>query len=147
MARRVRDSNLDTRQARSRLAVRAKPYWRMIDRGLHLGYRRLQGKPGTWVARVYEGRQQYAVERISTADDLADADGVVVLNFSQAQNKARERMVQRVGGVAGPLTVRAAVDFYLQARDHAGRDTANARGRAEVHIYPKLGDMLAGKLT
>jgi integrase len=151
MARQVRDSSLDTRQARSRLAARAKPYFRMIDRGLHLGYRRLRGKPGTWVVRHYAGNQTYAVERIGTADDFADANGGTVLSFSQAQSKARERLVQRAhetaGGTTAAMTVRATVEFYLQARDHAARDTSNSRGRAEVHIYPKLGDVPVNKLT
>ena len=44
MARKVRDNALDTREARSKLKPQGKPYWRTIERGLHLGYRRLKGK-------------------------------------------------------------------------------------------------------
>jgi hypothetical protein len=40
MARKVKDKALDSREARSKLKVRGKSYWRTIERGLHLGYRR-----------------------------------------------------------------------------------------------------------
>ena len=44
MARTLRDAALVTRSARFRLAPRAKPYWRMLETGLHLGYRRARLK-------------------------------------------------------------------------------------------------------
>jgi integrase len=150
MARRVRDRNLDNREARSKLPVRGKPHWRLIDRGVHLGYRRLKGKPGTWTCRVYCGHQTYTIERIGTADDFADADGVAVLSFSQAQDEARKRMVKRAhaaNGVTGPLTVRAAIDLYCQALEDNGRDATGARGRAAKHVLPKLGDVEVSSLT
>src|SRR5262249_30231349 len=96
MARRVLDKRLDSRDARRRLKIRGKPYYRTIERGLHLGYRRLgDGQAGTWVARHYIGEQQYEVERIGAADDKSDADGTAILNFWQAQDKARKAMVER----------------------------------------------------
>jgi integrase len=152
MARRVRDRNLDNRQARSKLPVQARPHWRMIDRGLHLGYRRLSGKPGTWTARVYAGHQTYVVERIGTADDYADADGVAIMSFTQAQDEARKRMVRRAhadNGVAGPLTVRAAVESYCRALEDNGREISGttARGRAAKHVLPVLGDIEVATLT
>src|SRR5579872_5577158 len=69
MARKIRDATLDTREARGKLKPRGKPYWRTIERGLHLGYRRLKGKAGTWWARHYLGDQDYEVESIGVADD------------------------------------------------------------------------------
>jgi hypothetical protein len=68
LARRVRDAILDTREARSKLKARGKPYWRVVERGLHLGYRRLKGKAGTWWARHYVGNREYSVESMSVAD-------------------------------------------------------------------------------
>jgi integrase len=125
----------------------------MIDRGLHLGYRRLAGKPGTWTARVYVGNQTYSIERIGSADDYADADGIAVLSFSQAQNEARKRLVRRahaVNGVnTGPLTVRAAVETYCKALEDNGRGISGttARGRAAKHVLPTLGDIEVSSLT
>jgi integrase len=124
----------------------------MVDRGLHIGYRRLAGKPGTWTARVYAGNQTYVVERVGTADDYADADGIAVLSFSQAQNEARKRMVRRAhaaNGVTGPLTVRAVVESYCRVLEDNGREISGttARGRAAKHILPTLGDIEVATLT
>jgi integrase len=150
MARKVRDRNLDSREGRSKLPVQGKPHWRMIEPGAHIGYRRLRGRPGTWTSRVYLGNGQYAIERIGSADDLADADGVAVLSFIQAQNKVRDRMVRRAhaaNGITGPLTVRAAIDLYCRALEDNGRDASGARGRAAKHILPTLGDVEVSTLS
>ena len=48
MARTVRDANLETRTARLRLPIRSEPYWRGLEKGFALGYRR-RGKGGTWL--------------------------------------------------------------------------------------------------
>ena len=45
MPRKVRDANLETRTARSRLKTRHKPYFRLIEPGVHLGYRKLPSGP------------------------------------------------------------------------------------------------------
>jgi hypothetical protein len=48
MARTVRDANLETRTARLRLPIRTEPYWRGLEKGFALGYRRRTrgGAPG-----------------------------------------------------------------------------------------------------
>ena len=90
MARRVQDRNLESRDARRKLPASGEPYWRAIDKGLHLGYRK--GKTGgVWVRRKYLGGQTYQVESIGKADDNQDADGVGVLDFWQAQAKVRKK--------------------------------------------------------
>ena len=43
-----------------------------------------------WVVRRYAGASSYMVETIAEADDYADADGVQVLTFWQAQDEARK---------------------------------------------------------
>src|SRR5262249_54799696 len=122
MARRVHDKALDSREARRRLKIRGKPYYRAIERGLHLGYRRLgDGQAGTWVARHYVGKQSYEVQKIGVADDVSDADGVAVLSFWQAQEAARKAMVERAHrahGKHGPYTVGDAMDDYVAFLDH-----------------------------
>ena len=111
MARTVRDANLETRTARTRLKVAGKPYYRSIDPGLHLGYRKGHAG-GKWVMRWYVGDQNYKIETIGTADDSADADGIAVLDFRQAQALIREKYVEltRVAkglpAKDGPYTVR-----------------------------------------
>jgi integrase len=144
MARTLRDCKFETRAARERLKARGKPYWRELETGCHLGYRRLRGKPGRWCVRHYAGQQTYQVETIATADDYSDADGVAVLNYRQAQAKARERMAARAhhaAGKRGPLTVRDAVEAYLQFLDSHRKSGYDARHRAEAFILPQLGDI------
>lgn len=142
MARRVKDATLDSRDARTKLKPRGKPYWRSIERGLHLGYRRLKGKPGTWWARHYIGEQSYEIEAIGAADDMTDADGIAILDFWQAQDKARERLKSRAytaSGKHGPLTVADAMAEYMGFLDSNRKSGGDARSRYKLHIEPKLG--------
>jgi hypothetical protein len=105
MPRQVRDSNLETRSARGRLKARHKPYFRLIEPGLHLGYRKLASGPGTWIARRYSGNGAYVVENLRTpdgalvlADDYEDADDERVFSFAQAQRAARGPRAARTAG-------------------------------------------------
>jgi integrase len=151
MARRVHDATLDSKDARRRLKIRGKPYYRQIERGLHLGYRRLGGgQAGTWVARHYVGEQSYEVQKIGIADDVSDADGVAVLDFWQAQDAARKAMVDRAHlahGKHGAITVGDAMDDYLAYLDHNKKSGADARYRDRAFIRPALGDIEVAKLT
>jgi integrase len=152
MARTVKDASLVTREARSTLKGRGKPYYRLIEPGLHLGYRRprgRRGKPagaGKWVIRQYIAKS-YTVAVIGVADDFSDADGVAILSFAQAQQVARDRMVKLAHAAAGPLTVRAAVEAYIAQLSGSAVAVADTRGRAEAHIYPELGDVVIGTLS
>ena len=107
MARTIRDASLETRAARERLKPQGKPYYRAIEPGLHLGYRKAKGRrgqrvAGSWVCRLYVGEQNYKVERIGTADDFSDPDGAAVLSFKQAQDKARAQTDRSARSAARP---------------------------------------------
>jgi integrase len=151
--RNVRDSNLETRAARARLRVRHKPFFRLIEQGLHLGYRKLASGPGTWLVRRYSGEGKYRVENLRTpdgalvlADDYADADGVRIMTFAQAQQTARGP--RRAG--AGGLTVGDVMAAYLEHLKRDGRSPhaiRDARYRIEALILPKLGSVKVGSLT
>lgn len=149
MAKTVRDSKLDSPAARERLKARGKPYYRAIDTGLHLGYRKGQSG-GKWVVRIYLGDEKYEVATIGTADDRQDADGAV-LNFSQAQARAREiastaRAPQ--GASRAPLTVSMAMDAYLERLEaEHSKSARDGRNRIDNLIRPKLGDKLVAELT
>jgi integrase len=152
MPRKVRDANLETRTARNRLKVAHKPYFRLIEPGLHLGYRKLADGPGTWVARRYSGNGAYAVENLRApdgaiilADDFADADGDRVLNFAQAQTRVRGPRV-----AAGAYTVANAMDDYIRFLQSDGRSEhslQDARYRANALILPQLGTVKVAQLT
>jgi len=74
MARRIRDSKLDTRSARSKLAQRREPYWRRISGGLALGHRK-GANGGTWIAKHYSAEHGRRYEALGAADDIIEADG------------------------------------------------------------------------
>ncbi|MGY3501669.1 tyrosine-type recombinase/integrase [Bradyrhizobium sp. USDA 4471] len=151
MARRVLDTTLDTRTARNRLKARGKPYWRQLEPGLSIGYRKPSSGPGKWVVRHYlGGGDRYETDTFGTADDLSDPDGVAVLSFWQAQTKAREQMVQRAhnGRVAdAPRTVKDAVDSYIEFLGSHRKSAREARYAADAFILPVLGKTKLEDLT
>jgi integrase len=154
MPRKVRDATLETRSARSRLKVRGKPFYRLIEPGLHLGYRKLPSGPGTWVVRRYGGEGAYTVVNLRTpdgelvsADDFADADGEHVMDFGQAQNAARGRRTTRQ---TGGYTVADVMDDYLEFLAGDGRSPNSlydTRLRDRIHIRPPLGKLKVAALT
>lgn len=145
MPRSLRDSKLDTREARSRLKVRGRPHWRLVEPGLHLGYRKLSGRPGTWVVRRYTGGQTYATETLKgvVADDFADSDGETVLDFRQAQRAALKYKPK----AAGALTVADAIEQYLVYLGENGKSADDARYRADALILPPLGAVEVAALS
>jgi integrase len=162
MARRVRDRELDTREARGKLKPRGKPYWRAIDPGLHIGYRKPRNGAGKWVVRLYAGDQAYVVETIATADDFSDATfhdrdlpavqvkSTDVLSFYQAQTKARalrDGRSKSEAGITGPFTVSDAMDAYIEYLEKNPRTAADARSRHKLFIRPALGHIEIDKLT
>lgn len=150
MARTVRDANLDSRAARGRQKPRGKPYFRTLEPGLHLGYRKPVSGPGKWVARHYIGDQSYEVETLATADDFSDADGVAILSFHQAQVLARSRMVGRAhaaAGKTGPLTVKDSIESYIEFLAGNRKSAPLARYVADAFILPEFGDREVGALT
>jgi integrase len=142
MARTIVDTSLDSRTARSKLKARGKPYYRSLEPGLHLGYRRPSRGSGKWVARHYIGGQAYEVEVIGIADDFSDPDGVAILSYKQAQDLARERMVKRAHGAAGktgPLTVADAMTSYLEYLRAKKKSAPFAQYVTDAFILPELG--------
>ena len=88
MARPAKDANLESREARSRLAPRHKPYWHSLDHGCELGYYKGEDL-GVWIARFPRRKGRYAEQRVGLADDFTGADGTAVMDFDQAQAAAR----------------------------------------------------------
>ena len=145
MARTVRDTNLEKPAARARLPPRGKPYWRVLESGLHLGYRRTKTGGGSWTARRFLGEGKYAERGLGLADDLQEADGATVLTFSDAQGKAREwwKAAQRIdlglAPVGGPYTLAQALDAYFADRERRGsKGLAKDRAAARARILPAL---------
>lgn len=146
MSRTVRDAKLETRTARQQLKPSGKPYYRAIDPGLHLGYRK--GKTGgKWVVRRYVGDQQYEVVTLDgVADDFGDANGESILSFGQAQAKARE-FVNKKLAPKGPMTVKQACEAYIDYLDAEKKTGEDAKGRLAKHIYPVIGECIVAEIT
>lgn len=149
MARVVHDAKLTKREHRSKLEARKKPYWLTLNEGEHLGYYRGQ-RVGKWLARYRRAGEagNYQEATLAEADDSADADGVTILNFRQAQQAARNWFagLERSGGRrTGPYTVSNALDDYIEG--FPGRDILNTRRRIEALIRPPLGSIEVAKLT
>jgi integrase len=156
MARKVRDDKLGARSTRlDSLKPRREPYWRKIALGAHLGYRRA-ATGGTWIGRWRDpngGQRRY--EAIGPADDHADADGVRVFSFDQAQEEARKiftKLARQAAGdfqpTGGPYTVAMAMADYLKFRKSRGDKSVEIdRSKVTSLVVPSLGDMVVAKLT
>ena len=153
MARTVKDAYLATRTARANLPARKRPHYRLILQGLHLGYYR-GSRTGSWSARRFIGHGRYQETKLGAADDVADADGVAILTFGQAQEQARAWFTARALADAGypdPLvhyTVSDALDDY--ERDYVrrgGKAVGRLRHTVTAHIRPILGSLELEKLT
>ena len=157
MPRTTADSPITTRGARDRLEARSEPYWRGIEGGIALGYRR-RAQGGTWLARVLDAGR-YREEKLGRADDTLPADGADVLDFRQAQAKAvawasRARRVaagleaEPARGPAKPYTVADAMADYLADMQARGaRSLPTTRIAAEAHILPSMGAVPVPRLT
>jgi integrase len=86
--------------------------------------------------RVADGKRGNWIRAIGTADDFDDADGANVLDFWQAQDKARS--LARGGQPAEPLTIKQALDRYEADLRTRGGDTGNAT-RVRAHLMDDLG--------
>ena len=151
MPRKLIDSTLESRTARSRLRVRHKPYFRLIEPGLHLGYRKLVSGPGTWIVRRYLGGGNYTIRNLTTAggklviaDDFSDPDGHSVLSFAQAHDRAK---AQRQAEASGACTVADAMDDYIGFLEENRSTAADARYRDRAFIRPGFGKMELNALT
>jgi integrase len=149
MGRLARDHRLETRSARERLRRAKHPYWRSISTGCHLGYYR-GPHGGTWIARCKRNGKPrgYLQRSLGEADDVRDADGIDILDFRQAQDKARH-WFDDIAAAAGKrperYTVGDALDHYLER--FAGKSLEKTRHTIERHIRPVLGKRPVAELT
>jgi hypothetical protein len=127
------------------LASSVKPYFRLIEPGLHLGYRKLTSGPGTWVVKRYAGEGKYTVRNLTTtehklvvADDFSEPDGAAVLSFAQAQERAK---VQRPNAPerTGPYKVADAMTDYLAFLESTRQSVGDVKYRDQAFIRPELG--------
>lgn len=140
----VQHAKLETSTARARLK---RDGWRTLIAGrAHLGYLRKPGtKRGRWVLRQYIDRK-YRITPLGEADDTAPANGDSVLSFEQAEAKARA-ILDRPLAASRRMTVREAMERYIEFKRAQGQPTADLRSRSAAHILPSLGDKVVAELT
>ena len=121
MAKKVRERALDTRAAREKLSLPAS----LITAQSALAFTLAIGRARTradGLHAVYAGAGNSWSKNLAIADDVADADGVNVLDYWQAQDKARALLAE--SGEVSPLgryTLRQAIADYVKHMD--GRAT------------------------
>jgi integrase len=146
MARHTRAAKLETRTARLKLPIRGKPHFVAIAPRLGLGYRRNK-TAGAWVVRSADGHGGNWTKVFALADDYEAANGGSVLDFWQAQDKAR--VLARAGDTQSPsdapITVAEALDHYETALSARGGDTENVsrlRYHMPAHLLGKVVSLL-----
>lgn len=148
MDRHARDHRLESRSARERLRRSKQLYWRMISIGCFIGYYK-GARTGTWAARCRKTDGKGYFQRfLGEADDLRDANGVTILSFRQAQERARawfDEVYIAKHGRPDRYTVGDALDDYL--RGFTGKSLEKTRHTIERHIRPRLGKRPVCSLT
>ncbi|MCC7203111.1 MAG: site-specific integrase [Nitrospirae bacterium] len=152
MAKATRDTRLENRTARAKLVIRHQPYFKLISEGLHLGYRK--GKQSSkWIARLYNGKT-YIFHVLAEADDFRDSNGIDILNYFEAQDKARKYaddcVKKEVGTtleISKPYTVQDAVNDYLNWFKLHRRSYDDAVRRFDMHILPVFAKKLLSEIT
>jgi integrase len=151
MAGTVKHARLESPSARARLKRGRQPHWQALIEGkVHLGYQCWKGKPaGRWVLRRYIGNRKYRTTALGLADDATTAaDGIRVLSFRQAEAKARAMVdTPNGGGRIERLTVRQALERYIEHKRDQGQPVGDVLSRGTVHILPVLGDLVVAELT
>ncbi len=157
MARTARDSRIDSRTSRIKLKPRKAPYRVRLEPGKALGYYKPAKGCGSWWALLNPAkgdRSAWKQQRLGPADDFTEADGETILNFAQAQAKAREwfkdqsEMGENSTGALGSYTVEKAMKDYLDdGRRRGMKSIGGTECAVKAHILPALGGIEISKLS
>lgn len=149
MAKATRCSRLESRTAREKLKPCHEPYWVSIGRTLHLGYRK-GIKGGAWIGRLYKDGK-YKKVKLGQADDYLDANNDSVLDYFQAQEKARtfaaESEKHPLQPNAQPTTVEEAAKNYIEWYQTHRKAIDRTKNTIEAHITPRLGKLKLTELS
>jgi integrase len=145
MARRPRSSTLETRTNRLKLPLRKRPHgFVTIAPGIALAYRRCKGA-GRWIVRCADGRGSSWQKVFAVADDFEEANGESVLDFWQAQIRAKE-LARGTVDTGRPITVDEALDAYAAHLAARGGLAGNV-SRVRHHLPPALAAKPVALLT
>jgi hypothetical protein len=136
--------NLKTKSSRAELPAQGKPHKVSLGRGLTLGYRRTRTGPGSWVLIGSNGNGGQWTETFARADDAEPADGVAVLTYRQATEKAAELASGHGNGsvaISRPVTIDEALTNYaidLKARGGKVGNASHVRHHLPKALLPEL---------
>jgi integrase len=120
----------------------------MISIGCFIGYYR-GARTGTWVARCKKsGAKGYFQRSLGEADDRREANGVTILSYKQAQDRARnwfDEVFKARHGRPDQYTVGDALDDYIRA--FTGKSLEKTLYTIDRHLRPALGKRPVCDLT
>jgi hypothetical protein len=131
----------------AKLPAKKFGYWVPIARGFALGYSK--GPTGSvWLARLIDSKG-YRETTPGPADDALDADGERILDYAQAQAKARNWLASLdVEARAGPSTVNGCLDDHIvDYKRRGGKALDRLEISANAFIRPQFGANEVGDLT
>lgn len=160
MPRSTADTDITTKTARERLATRHQPYWRGIDAGAALGYRK-GTTGGVWLVRLADPSAGggYRQASLARAAGKLESDGIEVLEYRAAKERARQWIARQNRIAAGeepepsakattPYTVNDALSDYLaDYTARGGKGLPQTRASVDALILPPLGALSVGRLT
>jgi integrase len=149
MARPVQQAKLEGRRLRLKLKPGRQPHVQVITpHRVHLIYQRWPDeKAGTWKVRRYKpgSGYGYSILPLGQADDIADANGHRTLSYEQAY--AAAIAAADAGTKFHLLTVRKAMECYVEFKQAQGQSVTDLVSRLRAHILPALGDAVVAELT
>lgn len=152
MARTLTSKELGSRTARRAIPV-GTVAWMPLSQGRALGYRK-GSRGGVWLARYkIEGFRKE--EKLALADDILDAEGARVLDFGQAQEKARAWFLtattlatgEHVTGRGGYTVHQCCLDYLKHLERRGAPDYRHTKYDLDAYAIPKLGALQVTKLT
>jgi integrase len=125
---------IDRVDARTKLELRRDPYWYRLAEGRYLGFRKMtKGKPGTWLARFYDGEKYVYPESGISGPNGSDLSSLPDGEQFDAARRAAEEWFSHLdaGGAAKSGTVKSACETYVEKQRLEKGDTAanDAKGR------------------
>jgi integrase len=149
MARPVTQARLEGRRLRLKLKPGRQAHWQTITPNrAHLGYQRWpDDKAGRWILRRYApgSGYGYSVLPLGQADDVAEADGRLVLSYEQAH--AAAIAAADANTKIHLLTVSKAMERYIEFKQTQGQSVTDLISRSNAHIVPSLGDAIVSELS
>jgi integrase len=116
--------SIETVRGRQALKPREAPYWHLIRRGCHLGFRKLTvSSTGTWFARAMDHSGAYPYRSMGTFDNVPASE-----RFDKARAAAEDWFVHiNRGGTSEVATVKIACIRYVEhVRGLRGNGPADA---------------------